>query len=110
MDKYVLVKQLLYTNYDKVRFDSQTLNDSIKLIENINSNNNSIEVINILKLTYDKLFQNNIKEIILKIINFIKYDSNYGISKVISNLKIMYEDTLKKKVQFLYYINLVENV
>ena len=108
MEYDFLIKRLLYANYDIVRFDIVTLTNLIELIDNLDDKSDSDRLITMLNNSYNNIFEDNVKEILLGMIEFINKDKNYRGENVIKGLKVIVKANTKKRNKYLNYINLID--
>lgn len=109
MDKYYILKRILYTNYDIVKFDIITIDNIIKLIEKVDVSDN-YKMCFIIYDAYNKILSSNVRETIRKMTYFLgetifTMDSK---EKIISNLYIISEVLKDNKKRYETYINLIQ--
>jgi len=109
MDKYVLIKQSFYTDYDIIRFDNITLEKIIDLLKNIDYDIES-EVLDLLDKLYDSIFDTKIKEIVLIMKSFVINENDYNIVKLINGLEVIKESLSKKEKLYQKYVSYIDNL
>lgn len=109
MDKYILIKQSFYTDYDVIRFDVMTLERVINRLKNIDYNNEN-EILNLLNELYNSIFENKIKEIIFIMKYLVINDKDYNIVKLISGLQVIKESLSQKEKLYKKYISYIDNL
>lgn len=109
MDRNYILKRILYTNYDVVKFDVITLDKAIKLISNVEDITNYNEICVILNNIKNNILSKNVKEIIEIIISNVTLDKTYNIDKVILNIYEIKHYLISYKNLYQKYINLIEN-
>lgn len=109
MDKYVLIKQSFYTNYDIIRFDILTLNRVINELRNIDDRDYN-ELVNLLDKLYSAILDKKIKEIVLIMKSLVINEKNYNSIKILSSLEVIKKSILKKEKLYKKYVNYIDNL
>ena len=109
MDKFILIKQSFYHEYDIIRFDVIAISRSIELIKELDVNSVD-KIIKILDKLYYSLFHENVKEIILIMNGLLVGDTNYSISKLLSGLEVIQTSILKKEKLYKKYVGYIDNL
>ena len=109
MDKFILIKQSFYCNYDVIKFDSISIRKTIKDIKRMKDcdiNN----IIYSLDELYNEIFQTNIKEIVLSMEMMLMCECSYSVDKLLSGLEVIYYSLVKKEMLYQKYINFIDNL
>ena len=109
MNKFVLVKQSFYHEYDMLRFDVIVLNTAISLLSNLHVEDVE-KAISILDELYYSLFQENAKKIIVIMKKLLLNEEDYSISKLLSGLKVIRASIYKKEKLYQKYASYIDNL
>lgn len=109
MDKFILIKQSFYCNYDVIKFDIISIRKTIKEIKSMKESDIN-NIIYALDELYTKLFQTNIKEIVLSMEMMLMCECSYSVDKLLSGLEVIHSSLLKKENLYKKYMNFIDNL
>lgn len=109
MDKFILIKQSFYCNYDVIKFDIISIRKTIKEINGMKESDIN-NIIYSLDELYYKIFQTNIKEMILSMQMLLMCEINYSVDKLLSGLEVIHLSLLKKEKLYKKYMNFIDNL
>ena len=110
MESSIILKQIFFTNYDKIKFDILTLENVILvLLKNENSISNS-QIITILNDASCNIFQDNIAIALNTMIYFLEKNESYSIDKVLKNIFAIICNEKRRKLKYDYYKSIIWNL